>query len=75
MNLSHSEFFSIGSKSTELFFQLWQSRGPNEAELSSIIEKSKKARAYLNEVSTLVGEAIRRLEDENNDHFAQMNSL
>jgi len=68
----------MGSKSAEFCQQLWQSKDVNEAKLSSIIEKRKEARAYLNEVSNahkLVGEAIRRLEDENNVHFAQMNSL
>jgi len=77
MAFSHSTL-SMGSKSSEFCQQLWQSKDLNEAKLSSIIEKRKEARAYLNEVSNahkLVGEAIRRLEDENNVHFAQMNSL
>ena len=77
MALSHNTF-SMGSKSAEFCLHLWQSKDLDKAQISSIIEKRKEARAYLNEVSNahkLVGEAIRRLEDENNVHFTQMNSL
>ena len=73
----HSNF-SMGSKSAEFCLQLLKSKDLTEAQLSSIIQKRKEARTYLHEVSTahkLVGEAIRRLEDENNIQFAQMNSL
>ena len=75
--LSHITF-SMGSKSAEFCQQLCQSKEIDKAQLSSIIEKRKQARTYLNEVSNahkLVGEAIRRLEEDNNVHFAQMNSL
>ncbi len=70
--------FSMGSKTAEFCLQLLESKHLNEAQLISIIQERKEARTYLHEVSTahkLVGEAIQRLEDENNAHFAQMNSL
>jgi len=69
---------SMGQKSAKFCLQLSKSKDLNKAQLSSIFEKRKAARTYLHEVSTahnLVGEAIRRLEDENNVHFALTNSL
>lgn len=68
----------MGSKTAEFCLQLLESKHLNEAQLISIIQERKEARTYLHEVSTahkLVGEAIQRLEDENNAHFVQMNSL
>jgi len=68
----------MGSNLAEFCLQLLKSKDQNEARLSSIIQTRKEARTYFHEVSTahkLVGEGIRRLEDENNAHFVQMNSF
>jgi len=70
--------FSMGQKSAEFCLQLLKSKDLIESRLSSIYEKRKEARKYLHEVSNahnLAGEAIRRLEDENNVHFVLINSL
>ena len=69
---------SMGQKSAEFCLQLSKSKDLNKAQLSSIFEKRKAARTYLHKVSTahnLVGESIKRLEHENNVHFALTNSL
>lgn len=69
---------SMGSKSAEFCSELQKSKDLIEAQVGSIIEKRIAARKYLHKVSNahkLVGESIRRFEEENNVHLAHTNSL
>jgi len=68
----------MGSKSADFCVHLQKSLELNVAQLSSIVVKRDHTRSYLDKVSNalkLIGEAIRRLEDENGIRFAQMASL
>ena len=76
--LNHHSTFAMGSKSADFCVHLQKSLELNVAQLGSIVEKRDHTRSYLDKVSNalkLIGEAIRRLEDENGIRFAQMASL